>query len=165
MQAAVKTLVTVTVNDVDGGTVGTDQTICNGDDPAAVTSTVDGGGDGVITYQWQDSPDNVTFTDIAGATLATYDPGIMVATTYYKRVAISTLNGVPCTAVSNVVTLTVNDVTSGTIGSDQTICNGDTPAGLASVLNGSGDGAITYQWESSMDNITYNPIAGATNAN
>jgi len=154
-------VVTVTVNDVDGGTVTADQTICNGDDPAAFISTLDGSGDGVIVFQWQDSPDNVTFTDIGGATLTTYDPGVLVTTTYYRRVTTSTLNGKDCTAESNVITVTVNDVAGGTIGSDQTICNGDNPIGLISTINGSGDGAITYQWQDSPDNAIFTDIAGA----
>ncbi len=85
----------VTVNDVNGGTISADQTVCTGDDPAAFTSVADGAGDGAITYQWQDSPDNVTFTDIGGATLATYDPGVPAATTYYKRITTSRFTASP----------------------------------------------------------------------
>ena len=43
-------------------------------------STVSGG----ITYQWQSSPDNITFTDIPGATLATYGFTGISANTYYQ---------------------------------------------------------------------------------
>jgi len=160
--SAESNVVTVTVNDVDGGTIGSDQTICRGSDPAALTSTVDGSGSGTITYQWQDSPDNITFTDIAGANTATYDPGVITVTTYYRRVTTSSLNGTDCTGESNVVTITVNDADGGVIGSDQTICSGDNPAALTSTVNGSGDGIITFQWQSSTDNIIFTDIAGAT---
>ncbi len=42
-----------------------------------------------LTYQWQKSTDNITFTDIAGATAATYNTGTLVAgvapaVTYYR---------------------------------------------------------------------------------
>ncbi|NQV17217.1 MAG: hypothetical protein HQ534_01545, partial [Armatimonadetes bacterium] len=80
-------------------------------------------GDGTLTYQWQDSPDNSTFTNISGATSTTYDPSTLTQTTYYKRITTSTA-GNTCTAESNVLTVTVNDVTGGTIAADQTICSG-----------------------------------------
>jgi len=162
--SAESNVVTITVNNVDGGTVGSDQTICNGGDPAAFTSVVDGSGSGTITYQWQESPDNVTFTDIAGATSPAYDPGALAATAYYKRITTSTLNGTDCTDESNVVTVTVNDVDGGTISSDQTICNGGNPSAFTSDVDGSGSGTITYQWQSSTDNITFNNIGGATSS-
>ncbi|MBA7563155.1 hypothetical protein ES708_04808 [subsurface metagenome] len=57
---------------------------------------------------------------------------MLVATTYYKRVTNSALNGKDCTAESNIVTITVNDVNGGTIAADQTICNGDDPAAFTS---------------------------------
>ncbi len=51
------------------GTIGTDQSICYNTAPAALVQlTPPSGGPGGYTYQWQDSPDNVTFTNIGGAT-------------------------------------------------------------------------------------------------
>src|SRR4030095_9970140 len=88
------------VNSVTGGTVGTDQTICSGGDPAAFTESVASTGDGVLSYQWQSSTTGCggAFSNIGGATAITYDPpaGVLV-TTNYRRVTTSTLNGVPCT--------------------------------------------------------------------
>jgi PKD repeat protein len=160
--SAESNVITVTVNDVLGGAVAADQTICSGGDPAAFTSTTDGSGDGTITYQWQSSTDNVTFTDITGATNATYDEGVLTQTTYYKRITTSTLNSKACSAASNTITVTVNDVDAGIVAGDQTICNGDNPSAFTSTLAGSGDGTITYRWQSSADNITFTNISGAT---
>ncbi|MBP7533655.1 MAG: DUF11 domain-containing protein, partial [Chitinophagales bacterium] len=90
---------------------GSDQTICSGGDPAAFTSTADATGTGTITYQWQSSTTDCTtgFSDIALATAATYDvPTGLSTTTYFRRVATSTLNAVVCNATSNCVTVTVN---------------------------------------------------------
>ncbi|MBW2605900.1 MAG: hypothetical protein JRE28_16585, partial [Deltaproteobacteria bacterium] len=121
--AAETNTLTVTVNDVAGGTISADQIICDGDDPAAFTSTINGTGDGVITYQWQDSPDNSTWTDIGSATTSVYDAGVLSATTYYKRITTSTLSGTPCIAESNVITVSVNPVPVILAGQTSTVCS------------------------------------------
>ncbi|MBK6700111.1 MAG: hypothetical protein IPG55_09480 [Saprospiraceae bacterium] len=159
--------ITVTVNDLTPGSIAADQTICSGGDPAGFTS-VAATGSGTITYQWQSSTTgcNGTFSNIAGATLATYDvPSGLTVTTSYRRVATSTLNGVACSANSNCITVTVNDLTPGSIAADQTICSGGDPAGFTSVA-ATGSGTITYQWQSSTTgcNGTFSNIAGATSA-
>ncbi len=153
---------TVTVNTVNGGMIGTTQAVCSGDDPSAFTSTTDGSGAGAISYRWQESTDNVVFNDIAGANAATYDAGPAAQDMYYKRITTSSLSGTDCTAESNVVSVLINDVDGGTIGSDQTICEGSYASGLTSTLNGSGSGAITYRWQDSPDNITFTDIPGET---
>ncbi|WP_158085190.1 hypothetical protein, partial [Niastella vici] len=56
------------------------------------------------------------FADISGATGATYDvPAGLAATTYYRRITTSTLNGVSCSATSNCATVTINSITAGVI--------------------------------------------------
>ena len=170
--------ITVTINNVTGGTVATNQTICSGGDPAAFTQSVASTGSGALTYQWQSSTTGCggTFSDIGGATAITYDPpaGLLV-TTSYRRVTTSTLNTIPCTANSNCITVTVNDVTGGTIAADQTICSAGDPALLTQSVASTGSGALTYQWQSSTTGcggafsniggasaITYDPPAGLT---
>ena len=64
------------------------------------------------TVQWQSSPDNATWTDIASATLATVATGTITSTTYY-RLAVNKAGGVNC-LYSNVVTVTVKQTMSGT---------------------------------------------------
>lgn len=168
--------ITVTVNNIVPGTIGADQTVCTGGDPAAFTSITGATGSGTLTYQWQLSTTDCTtgFNDIVGATLATYNaPTGLTQTTYYRRVAIYTLNGVVCEAASNCVTVTVNTVTGGTVGADQTLCEGGDPAAFTSIAAGTAAGAVSYQWESSTvgcssgfaniagaTGITYNPPAG-----
>ena len=154
--------ITVTVNSINSGSIGSDQAVCSGVDPAAFISNTDASGDGTVTYQWQESTDNVNFTDIGGATNSTYDEGIIAQTKYYKRIATSSLGGKDCSAESNVVAIYLNEVDPGQVGSDQTICEGDFAAGLTSITNGSGSGAITYQWQDSPDNITFTDIPGET---
>ncbi|KFC21124.1 IgGFc-binding protein [Epilithonimonas lactis] len=82
----------------NAGTAGSSQTITSGTAPSALNLTGSNG-----TIQWQVSTDNVTFTNISGANAASYSPGVLTATRYYR--AVTTLGS--CTSTSNVVTITV----------------------------------------------------------
>jgi gliding motility-associated-like protein len=71
---------------VTAGTIGTAQTVCVGSVPAALTSLAEAsGGTGTYSYQWESSPDNVTWTAVGAATAATYLPGPLATTTYFRR--------------------------------------------------------------------------------
>ena len=52
--------VRITVNNFIPGSILADQTICEGDIPAMITS-VTPTGDGVFTYQWKESVDGIAF--------------------------------------------------------------------------------------------------------
>ena len=66
------------------------------------------GGTGTILYQWQESPDNSTWTNISGATNAVFNPPTNTAGLYYFRVDL-TVNGAACNdALSNSQRVTVN---------------------------------------------------------
>ncbi|QKG55477.1 gliding motility-associated C-terminal domain-containing protein [Hymenobacter sp. BRD128] len=93
--------VAVTVNPaVTAGTISASQTVCSGTAPAPFTGTTGvGSGPNTYTYQWESSPDNSTWTAIAGATDPGYAPGPVNAATYYRRQATATCG----TAYSNVV--------------------------------------------------------------
>lgn len=85
---------------LSAGTASANQTIISGTIPAAISLT-----GAVGTIRWQVSSNNIAFSNIAGATSATYTPGALTATRYY-RALITSVGG--CTATSNVVTITVN---------------------------------------------------------
>ncbi|HEX2919615.1 MAG TPA: PKD domain-containing protein, partial [Bacteroidales bacterium] len=155
-------VVKVTVNNVNAGTIISDQTICIGADPVTFWSIVPGSGDGTITFEWQSSTDNITFTPIPLANAMVYDSPAITTDTWFRRVTKSLLNGVECTAVSNAVKITVNNVEGGTIGSDQAVCYGSSPAGLTSADDGSATGTISYQWMRSSDNVIFSTIPLAT---
>lgn len=74
------------------GTIEGEQDLCSSGsiDPNVLTSFVDAFFcSGVpFSYQWESSTDNITFTDIIGATSVTYDPPILLQTTYFRRKAI-----------------------------------------------------------------------------
>ena len=72
------------------GSIGTAQSICYNTVPAQLTElTAPSGGNGTYTYQWQSSANNSTWTDISGATLSTYSPPALTASTYFRRTVIS----------------------------------------------------------------------------
>src|SRR5690606_17670265 len=60
------------------------------------------------------------------------------------------------------ITITVQSVpTAGTIEGTQEICGGGDPAAFTSTTDGTGDGTITYRWESSVSPFsTWTPISG-----
>jgi hypothetical protein len=69
--------VQVTVQSVVGaGAIAADQTICNGDTPAALTSSTNGSGDGSIAYRWQKSITSASnnFSNIDSETSSTFAP-------------------------------------------------------------------------------------------
>jgi hypothetical protein len=100
--SATRTAVVATI--ITGGTASSNQTVCPGLLPSAITLTNYGG-----TLQWQTSNDNVNFTNIASqtaATLAANSIGIMSGTKYIRAMV---TNGA-CVTPSNVVTLSPANV-------------------------------------------------------
>ena len=92
---------TVTINPVAGGTtVSSASPVCSG---TTFTLSLTGNSTTGITYQWQSSPDNSTWTNIGGATSATYNT-TQTAATYYRCV-------VTCTASSTSANSTALQVT------------------------------------------------------
>jgi hypothetical protein len=92
--------------DLTPGSIGSAQTICYNTSPASLTQlTAPSGGTGSYTYQWQSSPDNSTWTNIAGATLSGYSPSALTVSTYYRRVVSS---GSYTPVNSNMVLITVS---------------------------------------------------------
>jgi len=141
--SAYTTPVTITVNAaVTAGSIGTSQTICNGAIPASLTSTGAGTGTGTITYEWLLNGGGSVLAATAG-----YSPPALTAASGYTRRTVA-VNGVTCySAYTSPVNISVNAaVTAGSIGSDQTICNGAIPASLTSTGAGTGTGTITYEW-------------------
>jgi len=138
--------------------------LCNGA-TANLTCTPATGGDvvGGYTYQWQFSPDNITFTDIVGATLLNYTTPALPDTTYYK-VKVTNSCGI---VTSNVIQINVYDsfVFVGGVaaisGGLPIICYNTSPGTLtAPIVTGGAPGTIA-QWQSSPDNITWTNVIGA----
>jgi len=154
------------------GGIAAPQTLCAGTAPATLTSSVSASSDAglPLTYQWESSTDNTTFTAINGATGATYQPinSLPVGTTFFRRrvqLLLPNRSGPYCESrVTGSVVITVTPaLVTGSIVANQTVCAGTTPAPLTSTAPATGGtGTFAYQWESSTDNVTWTAIAGAT---
>jgi gliding motility-associated-like protein len=95
------------------GTIGSPQTICSVTAPVAFTSTAATGGTGTINYQWQQSLDNVTFSNIPAATSANYGAGTLTQTYYYRRAASTSSDAAVYTASVKVNVLQRPAITGG----------------------------------------------------
>ena len=148
---ATTTAVTITVNLTSvAGSIAGASTVCSGTNSTVLTLSGNTG-----TIQWQSSTNNVTFTNITGATASTYSATNLTATTYFRAVVTS---GVCSSATTAAVTITVSPTSvAGSISGATTVCSGTN----ATVLTLSGNTG-TIQWQSSIDNVTFTNITGAT---
>ncbi|SDK10197.1 hypothetical protein SAMN04487898_10647 [Pedobacter sp. ok626] len=127
-------------------------TICSGS-PITLTPVAPASGNELRWYS------SLTATSaLTTANTYTPSPNLTATTTYYVATAKT-----GCSAESErvPVIVTVNTITPGTIATNQTICHGDTPAAFSASV-GVGAGTISYQWQKSTDNITFNNITNAT---
>jgi alpha-tubulin suppressor-like RCC1 family protein len=105
--SSTRTPVIATINGtLFAGSVGSNQSYCVGQKLDTLQSLViASGGTGAISYQWQLSTDNISFTNIAGATNLYYNPIPPTVTTYYRRLANTALDG---NFASNTISIVVN---------------------------------------------------------
>jgi gliding motility-associated-like protein len=136
------------------GSISGATTVCAGTNNTVLTLVGSTG-----TIQWQSSTDNSTFTNITGATSATYTATNLTATTYYKAVVTS---GACSAATTSASTITVSPVSvAGTIsGGNVSVCLGSANSTTMTLAGYVG----TIQWQSSSDNINFTNITGATSA-
>ena len=146
-----------------GGSVTPSQTINYGAIPSLLSSTGVSGGSGTHTYQWQSSVDNVNWGSIAYATLGSYTPPPLGATTYFRVVILDGSASQPSTSA----TMTVGpEVFPGIIApSNVSILTGTSPGLLSGNLAAGGacSGSYSYQWQSSTNATSWTTISGATN--
>jgi hypothetical protein len=146
------------------GVIGSNQDVCYSVSPATIIETTAPSGGSSFpnySYQWYLSTDNTKWNPISGATSKTYQPSFSVGLQYFKRKTIDVSCG---EAFSN--TLQVHgypDLDSGSIGSNQLICYGDTPSVITvTTIETGGIGANSYQWYNSPDGSTWSVAAGAS---
>ncbi|MCC6410527.1 MAG: T9SS type A sorting domain-containing protein [Saprospiraceae bacterium] len=139
--------VLISVNNVTGGAIDSDQTICEGGNPAIIEETTASSGSGTVTYRWESSTTldcETGFATIDGAEAITYDPPAgLTESTIYRRVTISTLNDVVCEAYSNCVTITTNPVPTVNPVVSQSYCAG---SNVPSVVFTSDNPDAVFSW-------------------
>lgn len=142
---------------IGNNSIGSAQTICSGNIPNQLTGLLPIGGDGTYQYQWESSPDNITWIPIGGGNSQDYASGALNGSTFFRRQVISG----PCSDVSNVVLITADPVISAnTIQANQSICTGQTPNGLTASNPLGGNGTYNYLWEESTDQIVWTNATG-----
>ncbi len=155
-------VVTISVkNEFLAGSVGSNQTINYGYTPNIFnTISPARGGSATFSYKWQLSSDNITFTNILGATNESYQSGALYDTTYFRRITTDLLCG---DKFSNVVIVNVNlSLNGGSISDNQTICFDSRPAKITGTAATGGFGTFAYKWFRSNNNSTYDEVIGAT---
>ncbi len=137
------------------GTISGAATVCSGANSTALTLA---GSTGNIQWQSASPLATSTYSNIAGATAATYTSTDITATTFYKAVV---TNGVCAAATTTAaVGVTVNPLSVAT----SITGAGSTCFGTAKVLTLATGYTGTIQWQTSTDDITYSNIAAATAA-
>lgn len=134
--------------------------ICSGGSQT-LTVTANGGVSG-LSYQWQSSSNNLTFTNIGGATSSSYTTPLLTSTMYYRVVVSASGNGCG-SIISNAATVTVVPAPAiVTQPSATNVCmNG---SGTFTVVASGGTPSLTYQWQKSSDNISFSNISGAVSS-
>lgn len=147
---------------IRNNSVGSAQTICSGSQPNLLTGAVPNtlqGGNGVYTYQWESSTDSISWSTIVGQTQPNYLPPTLTSTHYFRRIVTSNA----CSDISLPIRILVLPlIGANTIQDEQTICFRQTPAPLTGSLPTGGNGAYTYQWQSSRHAVLWANISGAT---
>jgi hypothetical protein len=152
-----------TGGDLEPGQIGRSQVVCPSSAPELLTSVADASGVVGLSYQWQERSGTGAWTDILNATGATYQPGVVWATTEFQRLAVNSSCG---SVASNIVTVTAQPVAAGEIEQARTVCHGVTPAAIASRAGASGAlPPYSYSWLSSPANADlFAPVSGASGA-
>ncbi|MGI4871891.1 MAG: gliding motility-associated C-terminal domain-containing protein, partial [Janthinobacterium lividum] len=130
-------------------------TICSGNTGQLGAAAVAG-----LTYSWSPATGLSSATAANPTVTLTNTTGAVVTQTYTLTV---TNTATSCTNTGTVVVTVNPSIQPGTIGANQTVCPLFAANPLTEVTAASaGVGTYTYQWEQSLDNLTWTPIPNAT---
>ena len=113
---------------------------------AALTNLLNGSSTSIMlssstgTIQWQASQDEVTFTNIPGATNTTYATPALASTTYYQAVVTSSVCSSSTSSVAIVMVSTVPGITAGP--TNTTACSGS----MATFAVAASGTPLSYAW-------------------
>lgn len=155
------------VNDAPSGGVAVSGTSRQGQVLQAQSTLADADGLGALAYQWQASPDGVTWTDLGSATAASYTPG-EAQVGQRLRVAVHYTDGFghaeSATSAATAVVTNLNDAPTGSV-----TLAGDAVQTLkltaaAALADADGLGTYEYLWQSSATGSAWAAISGASGA-
>lgn len=134
--------VDATSSDLIPGTITGNQTICGGADPSNLPSTSTARTySTTLNYQWQRSTNNVTWSNISGATSPAYNPPPTTQTYFYRR---RVQDGCSFTRYTNTVQVQVNPLPNGNLGLPTAVCTGNSANLIYNATAGTGPFNITY---------------------
>jgi len=154
--------------EISSNTISTDQVICENTSAAELTGLTPQDGDGsTYIYQWQDSVFNTdNWNDIStSGDQKDYSPGILTDSVKYRRIVFSGPQNT-CQSISNEVTVSVEPAISNNLLEvfDDSTCLGTQPAALDATDNpAGGNGVNSFNWEESIDNLSWSQAPGTFN--
>ncbi|MFO7851113.1 MAG: gliding motility-associated C-terminal domain-containing protein [Bacteroidota bacterium] len=100
---------------IGNNTLSEDKMTCYNTEPEIITGSEPTGGNGVYTYLWEESPDNITWSAAPGDnTDIDYQPGSLTDLRYYRRIVFSGLSDC-CQDISSPVSVGIHPLPTGTI--------------------------------------------------
>ncbi|MFI5222120.1 MAG: Ig-like domain-containing protein, partial [Bacteroidia bacterium] len=149
---------------IDSNTISGSQNICSGNTPAQFTGSNPSGSVGTYSYSWLVSTtgSSAGFSLAPGAnTNKNYNPSSVSINSWFRRLVTSG----SCKDTSSAVAVSITPaVTGNTIGSNQSIITGTTPATFVGSVPGGGNGTFSYLWLISTTNgNTGFSVASGTN--
>ena len=160
-------VLTITVQPkILGNAISGEQTICEGETPAALSGNPPSqGGTGIFEYKWEKlSGAGGAWTEAGGQNNGlTYNPQALYDTTLFIRIAMS---GV-CVDTSNLVAIEVHPgIENNILGGGQAVCLGNLPRRVEAdgePGGGLGAGSYAFAWES-RTNGAWNIVSGENQA-
>jgi hypothetical protein len=131
------------------------------------STVVDVDGLGAFSYQWQRSPDGITWSDLAAATgsslkLSEAQVGLRLRAVVTYIDGLGTAELVQSSATASVSN--VDDEPTGSVTVSGPTQQGRTLVATSTLADADGLGALAYQWQSSTDGSIWTDEAGATKA-
>lgn len=132
--------------------------VCSGQ-IVTINGGITTGGNGNYVYSWEIQENNGSWNVIPNESQQNLTIQLNTQGTIAIRRRV-TSGG--CISVSNEDLITVRPpITNNYIGTDQTICDGETPVELTGTTPGGGDNTFTFQWQSSTNGTVWTNISGA----
>jgi hypothetical protein len=152
-------------SNIKNNVIGNSDTLCYGQNASALNSLLTlQDGNGIYTFAWESSTDNVSFSNASGNSESYLPPAGLTQTTWYRRTVISG----SCVDVSPSLRINVLPVISNNsiLSLPEEICQGMTFTNLAGTISpalSGGDNTYRYRWESSSDGSTWTTALGTNN--
>jgi hypothetical protein len=156
--------ITVTVREaLSPGTISGGSTICYNAAPSQFTGTSASGSTGTYSFQWQRRSPGGTWSNISGATGASYSSGTLVATTEFRRGVTSGCS--ESMVFSNTIVVQVHPALQQLQDSpaNQAVCSGSVPSTLTPPAPSGGNGSYTFEWEQSSNGTSWVSASGTRN--